>query len=138
MARARATYVVPAARIARASLKPEAPPALGPERTWAWVRDNTPPEAVFAAELDGRFYLRTGRRTLTPPRGEGAAKLASWASGLGVDYVFVEPTGDIMATATGRGAHDSVPAAERDAAAAAAFERVFSDPAEGTSVYRVR
>lgn len=132
------SYAVPGLSIYRASAHPTAMPALGPERTWAWIRANTPPEAVFAAELDGRLYLRTGRRTLTLPRGEEARSVGPWAARAGVDYVLVEPTGEVMTTGSGRGAHDPVPAAERLAAARqAVLETAFEDPDEGTAVFRV-
>lgn len=132
------SYAPPAWRIASASRRPTAAPALGPERTWAWVRERTPADAVFAAELDGRLFLATGRRTLTPPRAGAAEGLADWARASGVDYLLVEPTGDVMRTAGGRSAHDAVPAAERAATAERSAPLVFTDEAEGTRVYRMR
>jgi hypothetical protein len=132
-----ASYLPPGAAIARASRRPSRPPALGPERTWAWVAANTPRDAVFGAELDGRLYLRTGRRAVTPPRDPAA--LGAWAARSGVGYILAEGTGEVMATASGRGAHDPLPTgALAVAAAAAGFQAVFADPAEGTVVFQAR
>lgn len=134
-----ASYAAPGLRIAGASLSPTASPSLGPERTWAWIRANTPPDAVFGSELDGRLFLRTGRRTLTLPRSGEAGQLGPWAARAGVGYILVEKTGDVMATASGRGAHDATPEAERLASArAAGLERLFEDLGEGTSIFAVK
>lgn len=132
-----ASFIVPARAILAASLRPEAPPARAPERTFAWIRANTAPGAVFACELDGQLFLRTGRRSVTLPRGADGRNLQLWAAGSGADFLLVSPTADILRTTRGVGPHDAVPAAERrrDAGRASVLEPVFEDPGEGTVIY---
>ncbi|MDE2291176.1 MAG: hypothetical protein KGL53_03755, partial [Elusimicrobia bacterium] len=100
---------------------------------------NTPPDAVFACELDGQLYLRTGRRAVTLPRGSGAADFPAWAARSGVSYVLLEPTADILRTRKGVGPHDAVPEEVRrsEADASPLLGLVHSDAADGMAVYRV-
>ncbi|HAH08440.1 MAG TPA: hypothetical protein DCM05_18255 [Elusimicrobia bacterium] len=104
-------------------------PLTTPPKVYEWIRRETPPGAVFAAESDGRLFLLTGRRAL---RLRGALPR-------GADYALVLPTGDAIRTRSGRDAHDPLPArAARALFEAAGAEKVFEDPSEGSAVYRLR
>lgn len=131
-----ASFLAPAGAIISASTRRDAPPARAPERTFAWIRENTPANAVFACELDGQLYLRTGRRSVTLPRGR-ENNLAEWVAASGVAYLLVCETADILRTPRGMGPHDPIPDRDRRAAAdgAASLTRVFVDDQEGTAVY---
>lgn len=134
------SFLPPGAAILSASLRQDRPPARAPERTFAWVRQATPADAVFAAELDGQLYLRTGRRSITLPRGEVRPPLGGWARASGVGFILVASTSDILRTSGRTGPHDPVDASERlrSAEGQAGLSRVFADAGEGTAVYAVR
>ncbi|MBI5597407.1 MAG: glycosyltransferase family 39 protein [Elusimicrobia bacterium] len=133
------SYLPPGAAILSASLRRDRPPARAPEKTFAWIRQSTPPDAVFAAELDGQVYLRTGRSAVTLPRGLPAPPLGDWARASRVDYILIASTGEILRTPRRAGPHDPVDAERRrlDAQADPGLAKVFEEPSEGASVYSV-
>lgn len=128
---------MPTARAASASLRGGTPMNTPPERAYAWIRDTTDRSDVLAADLDGRLYLWTGRKTAQLPRGAGAAELAEFLDVYGVDYVYLEPADGFMR----RGDSFDAAAPERRLAALSdpkLYELVFFDETEGTRIYRVR
>ena len=108
-----------------------------PERTFDWIRRNTPEDTVIAAELDGRLYLRTGRSALRLPKARGAAQFRRWLSERRVGYVLAFPNDHSMRTASGGGPSDPLPVDELKALLEAAGARlVFTDAGEGSQVWR--
>jgi hypothetical protein len=132
-----ALSVLPTARAAQASLKGGSPMNTPPERAYAWLRENADRAAVLGADLDGRLYLWTGRKTAQLPRAAGAEALNSFVEAYGVDYVFLEPDAGFMR----RGDSFDAAAPEQRRAALAdkkRYELVFFDEREGTRIYRVK
>ncbi|MBI4347576.1 MAG: hypothetical protein HY553_12025 [Elusimicrobia bacterium] len=126
----------PVARAVRASLSEKTDRTAGPQRTAAWIRENTPPEGVFAANYDGRVYLLTGRRCLHLPSAGGAETLRDWLRDFRVDYVLAEDLSGYMRRSTGIvEARRPLDAAELEALLGAGA-RAFAEPAEGTVVFR--
>ncbi len=79
-------------RIVRASLLERTPLNAPAREAYAWVKNRTAPADLFAAEWDGRFFLRTGREALHLPRPSTPGALARWLTEHRVRYVFVEPS----------------------------------------------
>ena len=79
-------------RIVRASLLERTPLNAPARGAYAWVQNRTTPSDLFAAEWDGRFFLRTGREALHLPRPSTPGALARWLTEHRVRYVFVEPS----------------------------------------------
>ena len=129
----------PDARIVHASLFERTPLTSPPERTLAWIRDSTPEGAVFAAELDGRLYLLTGRPAVHLRRFEAPGEFRRWLAGSGAGYVLVFPNNFAMKTPTGRAFNDPTPAGllESTLAADPDCRLVFEDEGEGAKIYRV-
>ena len=135
-----ALSLAPVAHVVRTSLRGSTPVNTPPARTLAWIRDRTAASDVFAAELDGRLYLLTGRRTvrlrkLTEPRA-----FAAWLRRTGVGYVLVAPASEVMTTLSKTTAHDPMPLDRLEALLAdrGLYPRVFADAAEGTEIRRVQ
>jgi hypothetical protein len=91
---------------------------------------------VFAAELDGRFYLHTGRPTLEFAKGTDEKGFVEWLDANNVRYAAIFPTDFVMRTIREKSVHNPL-AAETVRAwlHTAGFERVFSDPDENSEIY---
>lgn len=129
--------VLPTARAAEASLRGGSPMNTPPARAYSWLRETTDLSDVLAADLDGRTYLWTGRKTAQLPRRAGARELEDFVDDHGADYVFLEPAAGFMR----RG--DSFDAAAPEERLRALsdprlYELVFFDEHEGTRIYRVK
>ncbi|MBI5630159.1 MAG: glycosyltransferase family 39 protein [Elusimicrobia bacterium] len=136
-----ALAMAPARRIAAASLLWERSPVnTPPERTLDWIARRTAPGDIFAAELDGRFYLLSGRQVLHWPRLEDSRSLHYWLKSNGARYAAVFPAEFIMRTRSGRTAHDpmSLEDLNRMFSDASRYEKVFEDAGEGTAIYCVK
>jgi len=131
---------VPVTRVVRASLFGSTPMNTPPLRAFAWVRAHARPSDVFAAELDGRFYLHTGRKVAHLGRIFEPGAFRAWLASRGVGYVAVLPTEFVMRTRTGKGLNDPMPLADlrRLLLDRRFYELVFEDEAEGSAVYRVK
>lgn len=129
----------PVVRIVRVSLFEASPINRPPERTYAWVRKETPPDAVFAVELDGRFYLHTGRPVYHLPKFTEPNNIRRWLEERNVGYLVAEPDTFIMKTRLGTTVHDPLaPATLADLLALDGFELSFSDPKERIEIYALR
>lgn len=129
----------PLSVVARASLGLGPPTAMNtpPLRTFAFIREKTPREAVFAAELDGQLYLLTGRRCVHLPQREGA--FPAWLKANPVDHVLIFPSGMIMRRASGKGGADPRPPDELERGLiGAGFQPVFAEPSEGSAIWAIR
>lgn len=126
--------------IVAASLWGWTPLTTPPERTVAWIGQATRVGDVFAAELDGRLYLLTGRQTVHLRKIAEPETFFRWLRERGVSYVLSFPTDYIMRTPAGNLEADPLRRERLDALLADSnrYERVFSDAAEGSAVYRVR
>lgn len=120
-----------------ASWKKGTPRTSPPERTFAWIRTQAPPGAVFAAEEHGRVYLLAGRRSV---RLRGAGTTPEFAAGLrarGAGWVLALPDGGAIVRPGDPNA--PLPAPElRRLAAPPVFEKVFEDAGEGSAIYRLK
>lgn len=130
----------PVARIVKASLWERTPLTTPPERAYEWIRRNTPESAIFAVELDGRFYLHTRRRTAHFRRIERAEPFRRWLQTNRVGFVALFPNDFVMRTVSGDTPHDPspIPMLLSLLADDALYEPVFRDDEEGSRVYRVR
>ncbi len=120
-----------------AATRRDTPLTRGPDRTSAWIREHTPPEAVFAANYDGRLWLLTGRRCLHLPTAGGADALPAWLRDNRVDYVLAEDLAGYMRRTAAGESRRPLEASELEARLGL-DAKVFSDAAEGAAVFRVR
>jgi hypothetical protein len=128
----------PDARIIGASLRGGTPLTEPPERTLGWIRGNTAGDAVFAAELDGRLFLLTGRSALRVPRLAGANEFRRWLGQKGIGYVLVFPNDYSLKTSYGTGPSDPLPVPQlRALLSDCGARRVFVDSGEGSEIWRV-
>jgi len=127
----------PVANVVRTSLWRHTPLNTPPLKTLAWIRSSTSPTDILAADLDGRLFLLTGRRTVRLRKLYAPGAFAAWLKGARVDYVLVEPNDCFMTTASGRTAHDPMPL-DRLRNLLSGGRRVFADAEERTEIYRVR
>lgn len=127
----------PVSGILLASRQGGRPANTPPRRALGWIRANTGPRDLFAAELDGQLHLLSGRPAVKLPRARDAADLEAWARARGVRYALALPSGSIMRTTRGGSPHDPLEAGRLEALleASGAFQRVFSDPMEGSAVF---
>lgn len=129
----------PVAAVLRASFGRDSVMSRPPERTYGWIRANTPANAVFAADLDGRLHLLTGRRAVHFPARAAREAFESWLKANPVDFALIFPGEPIMRRA--RGAAGANPLSPRELEALFAdprkFEPLFRDAQEGAIVYRV-
>ncbi|MFA6030609.1 MAG: glycosyltransferase family 39 protein [Elusimicrobiota bacterium] len=111
-------------------------PALN---TFRWIRENTRPDEVFAAEMQGRLYLYTGRRGWRIPKVEAPLELARWARGSGVTRILSASADASMPTVTRTASGEALaqPLLERLLSDSRFFEKDFTDARERTAVYRV-
>jgi hypothetical protein len=92
-------------------------------KLFLWIRRNTPPDAILAADLDPLFYLNTGRKTVRgyvpngyktwyQPGGLSVTpdELSAELQRNGVNYVALTPDRDLAESAA---FHKSVEALER-------------------------
>lgn len=109
-----------------------------PARTLEWVRRNTRPDDIFAAESTGSFFLLTGRRALRLRGAAGPEEFRAWLRGQGAGYVAVFPIDFALKTPSGRNPYDPADPGDiqRLAEGSGGFVRVFKDSGEGTTVYR--
>ncbi len=108
-----------------------------PERSYAWVRTQTDPKAIFLAQQDGRFYLYTGRQCWIPPELDSTAGLGAWLMSRSVQYVFLEPEDYLLSAAAG--VYRPIPGAilERWLAEQKGSRLVFEDGQERTRIYDI-
>ncbi len=120
------------ARVARASLWERNGANSAPEMTAGWIRRNVPEGAVLAAELDGRWYLATGRRVVHLPGVYNGAGLRAWLAAQGARYVVAAPEDFVL-----RSPGDLLPGSRLDALLrdGARFRLVYAEPSEGTRIY---
>lgn len=130
----------PDANIVRASLRRDTPVTRPPERTVAWVRGSTPPDAVFAAELDGRFFLLTGRRAVHLRRPAPGETLEASLKAAGARYVALFPDDYALKTAKGDAFDDPLPAGWLMAQLAdpSRYQTLFVDSRERAVVLAVK
>jgi hypothetical protein len=132
-----ALSLAPIANILRTSLWRHTPINTPPLRTLSWIRGNTLPADVFAADLDGRLFLLTQRRTVRLRKLYEPGVFAAWLRAARVDYVLVEPNDYFMTTASGGTTHDPMPL-ERLHGLLSGGRLVFADAEEKTEIYQVR
>ncbi len=108
----------PVFNIVRTSTTRETPVNTPPRKFWNWVRTNTDPNALFAAELDGRTYILSDRHCLQLPRWKEPGRIAQWAMRNKVDYIITTDNRFVMRTHRGEGPHDAVTYADLPFAAA--------------------
>lgn len=130
----------PVSAVVRASLRRDTAMSRPPERTYGWIRANTAENAVFAADLDGRLHLLTGRRAVHLPPRSARAAFAEWIKANPADFILVFPNQDVLRRARGAGGADPVSPQELEALLGdrKRFEPVFRSAEEGSIVYRVR
>ncbi|MCC6774309.1 MAG: glycosyltransferase family 39 protein [Gemmatimonadaceae bacterium] len=70
-----------------------------PERNYLrlanWVRDSTPPDAIFFVSKERAFYMHAGRKSINQDRGlqEDSVSLGDFLRARGVSYATVTPVG---------------------------------------------
>ncbi|HAM36253.1 MAG TPA: hypothetical protein DEB40_09580 [Elusimicrobia bacterium] len=134
-----ALSAAPVANIVAASLWRHTALNTPPRKTLAWIREQTRAEDVFAAELDGRLHLISGRRTVRLRKIFDPVQFGGWLRGAGAGYVLVAPADYFMTTMSGSTMHDPMPLDRlaRLLGDAKSFARVFQDEQEGIAIYRV-
>jgi hypothetical protein len=134
-----ALSVAPVVNVVRTSLWRHTPVNTPPLETLAWIRSHTSPTDVFAAELDGRLYLLSERRTVRLRKLYEPEVFGAWLRGAGVDYVLVAPTDYFMTTVSGGTSHDPMDLGRLKALLAygPGYQRVFSAQGEGTEIFQV-
>jgi hypothetical protein len=139
MALSLALSASPASNIIQTSLWRQTTLNSPPQRTFDWIRKNTGPSEIFATELDGRFFLHTGRPVLHLPKIHEPGRFRSWLQSSRVCYVVLFPNDFIMRTSKGSGPHDPMPLEELKGFLSdqKLYEQVFKDSAEGSEIYRV-
>lgn len=130
--------LTPVSKVIQASLTGEGPLNAPPRLTLDWIREQTPPDAVFGAEMDGSLYILTDRRAVHLRKVNRPDLFMAWADGAGVDHILVASTRFSLKTRTGRNANDPFDASLLISLleASASFQRVFTSPGEGTAIYR--
>ena len=132
-----ALSLAPIASIVRISLWRHTPLNTPPLKTISWIRSNTLPADLFAADLDGRLFLLTGRRTVRLRKLYEPGVFAAWLKGMRVDYALLAPNEYFMTTVSGGTTHDPMPL-DRLRDLLSGGRRVFADAEEGTEIYQVR
>lgn len=135
-----ALSAAPVLRVARVSLRGHTPLNTPPERTVAWIRGETSPDDVLAADLDGRLHLLCGRRTVRLPKAAGPEAFHSRLRAAGAAYLLAAPNDGFMTTISRNTSHDPLPEGRLALLLSdrTRYEPVFADAAEGTAIYRVR
>ncbi len=131
-----ALCAAPDYRIVKASLLNDSPMSRAPEELYRWVRETTRPRDVFAAEFDGRFYLRARRPCLRLPRPASRRDLRKWIRSNRVSYLALEPAAAAL-RAPGGGYGD--PWSERrweEILSGWRLAPVFEDLPDGIGVYK--
>ncbi|MCX5794478.1 MAG: glycosyltransferase family 39 protein [Elusimicrobia bacterium] len=131
-----ALSLAPVANVVRTSLWRHTPLNTPPLKTLAWIQGATSPADVFAADLDGRWFLLTGRQTVRLRKLYEPGAFAAWLKAARVDYVLTEPNEHFMTTASGGTTHDPMPL-DRLRDLLSGGRRVFADAEERTEIYRV-
>ena len=135
-----ALSAAPVSAIVRASLgQTRNPMNTAPTRSRDWIRRNTPPEAVFAASLDGQVHLLTGRPCLHLPGVDEPAAMKEWLERNKVSFVAEFPNDFFMKRDFGSRRLDP-PGTEKleRILAAAGGREIFRDPDEGVRIFQVR
>lgn len=135
-----ALSAAPVSAIVRASLgRSRNPMNTAPSRSCDWIRRNTPPDAVFAASLDGQVHLLTGRPCLHLPGVDDPAALKEWIETNKVSFVAEFPNDFFMKRDFGSRRLDP-PGTEKlkRLLAACGGKLMFEDPDEGVRIYQVR
>ncbi len=132
-------YLPPLHSIAKASLFLNTPITRPSEETYAWVRSNTPPEAVFVAELDGTFFLYTDRYVYHLPKIYDSALLLRWFNQMGIGYFVLDRAQYAMRTHQGNTPHDPYPYAvlAEMVKTHPNFKMVYENPLESLIIYRI-
>ncbi|PCI39397.1 MAG: hypothetical protein COB53_03390 [Elusimicrobia bacterium] len=126
---------LPVSNIVRTSLTLKTPLNTPPRGLLSWIETNTKATDVFAAELDGRLYLLTGRYCRQLPRWRDIRKLGAWAKQHQVNYVLTTSNRFLMRTHKGAGAHDPVDYQRLDHHLPDAFSLAYSD--KNAQLYRI-
>lgn len=111
-----------------------------PENTIAWVKTNTRPEDLFVSEIDGQFYLLTGRQTFHFPKLQTKEELIAWIRAKKVSYAILQSTDMVLKTPNARTPHDPLPTDLVEALLTdrALFVPVFRDTYEKVFIAKVR
>jgi 4-amino-4-deoxy-L-arabinose transferase-like glycosyltransferase len=129
----------PDCRIVRASLVERTPINVPARGAYAWVQNRTTPADLFAAEWDGRFFLRTGREALHLPRPSSPEALGRWLTEHRVRYVFVEPSDFALTPANRRAFNAPWESPELNAflVKTGRCRLAFEGKSSGAAIYRV-
>lgn len=109
----------------------------------AWLRQQTPADAVVAARYPATVYLYAGRKTLEYPSDGGPAELRRFVADQDVDYILVTPefawrNVDRVRVYDAYTAHTLLPLLQRGVADGE-FALVYTDPQQAmTQVYARR
>jgi hypothetical protein len=122
-----------AMRIAQASWTGHSPMATVPP-VYAWLTAHTPATAIIGADLDGRVFVRSRRRSVRPPAQASQTQLAQWLEQSAVDYILLRPEPFLMQARGGSGAHASRETPLAALTRGPGFERVYTD--DSSVVYR--
>jgi len=135
-----ALMAAPDGRVAKASLRRDSDVTRPPERTLSWVRGSTPPDAVFAVSLDGRFYLLTGRRAVHLRRLPPGEDFHGWLKASGASFVALFPDDYALTTARGDAFDDPLPAGALVARLSdpKLYRLAFADAGERSAVFAVK
>jgi len=131
------SFVTPLVNIVNASLFKETPLTTPPRETLKWISENTPTDAIFAAELDGQVYLLTQRSTFQLPKLNTPDDFLPWTQWNHVRFILIQPNIFMMRTPLGRTMHDRLPdhLVKKMIKGNNAFRLKFSSTREGTFIY---
>ncbi len=131
--------VPPIRAIVRSSVSRDTPLSSPPSEMLEWISRNTARTDIFAAELDGAFYIQTDRKTYHLPKIFHTDEFFRWCEQRAVKYVVFDSRDFIMRTPGGNTVHDPFPNEElaRILSTPDAFKEVFHSSQGEQRIYRV-
>ena len=131
-------YGGPLIKIAQASQYPRSV-LTRPPKTYEWIRSHTNASDIFVTELDGRFFIYTGRQVYRLPKIFDVQELLSWLSVRKVGYLLVDEAPFMMKTNQGNTPHDPYPYQQllNTIRNHRTFQKVYEESQAGHALYRV-
>lgn len=126
-------------RIVRTSLYLHTPVNTPTEATFDWVRRNTAPGDVFAAEWDGQFFLHTNRQVFHTPQMPDPVVFQQWARSNNVKFLLISPVDFAFLTQSGNKAYEPFHGDDlnRLVAHRELFKLVYENKDERTFIYEI-
>lgn len=131
--------IFPIANIVRASMFKPNKKNSPPLETINWVLKNTQKDDIFAVELDGAFYLHTGRPTIHLRKIFDSPLFHQWLKANGVKYVLFCPSQYSLKSIWENTRHDPYPTEIllKNLSDKGLYIPIFISEADGATIYQI-